>query len=95
MIDLERVCRTYVMGGQPLHALDDVSERIATGDSVAVMGPSGSGKSTLLNIVGCLDRPTSGTYHLDGRDVGTIPESELSCLLRNQAQKKKSTNGAM
>ncbi len=78
MIELEHVCRTYVMGGQPLHALDDVSERIAAGDYVAVMGPSGSGKSTLLNIVGCLDRPTSGTYRLDGRDVGTLAESELS-----------------
>ena len=84
MIELDRVSKIYMMGGRPLHALDDVTESIEAGGYVAVMGPSGSGKSTLLNIVGCLDRPTSGTYRLDGRDVGTLPELELSRIRGRQ-----------
>ncbi len=84
MIELDRVSKMYMMGGRPLHALDDVTESIEAGGYVAVMGPSGSGKSTLLNIVGCLDRPTSGTYRLDGRDVGTLAELELSRIRGRQ-----------
>ena len=84
MIELERVCRTYMMGGQPLHALNDVSETIEAGDYVAVMGPSGSGKSTLLNIMGCLDRPSSGSYQLEGQDVGALSEAELSQIRRHK-----------
>ncbi len=84
MIELERVTKTYIMGGQPLHALREVSEVIAAGEYVAVMGPSGSGKSTLLHIAGCLDRPTSGTYRLDGKDVTTLPETELSRIRREK-----------
>ncbi len=84
MIELERVYRTYVMGGQPLHALNDVSETIEAGDYVAVMGPSGSGKSTLLNIIGCLDRPSSGKYRLDGEDVGALSEVRLSQIRRHK-----------
>jgi putative ABC transport system ATP-binding protein len=82
MIELTEVCRTYQVGDQPLHALKDVSASIAGGDYVAVMGPSGSGKSTLLNIFGCLDRPTSGSYVLDGDEVGTLSESDLSEVRR-------------
>ncbi len=84
MIELERVFRTYVMGGQPLHALNDVSETIEAGDYIALMGPSGSGKSTLLNIVGCLDRPTSGTYRLDAEDVGALSEAEVSRIRQHK-----------
>jgi putative ABC transport system ATP-binding protein len=84
MIELDRVSKIYTMGGRPIHALDEVTESIEAGGYVAVMGPSGSGKSTLLNIVGCLDRPTSGTYRLDGRDVGTLPEQELSRIRGRQ-----------
>ncbi len=84
MIELERVYRTYMMGGQPLHALNDVSETIEAGNYVAVMGPSGSGKSTLLNIMGCLDRPSSGSYRLDGQDVGALSEAELSQIRRHK-----------
>jgi putative ABC transport system ATP-binding protein len=80
VIELEGVTRTYVLGDQPVHALDGVSERIESGEYVAIMGPSGSGKSTLLNVIGCLDRPTAGTCRIDGIDVGALSEEELSEL---------------
>jgi putative ABC transport system ATP-binding protein len=82
MIELQAVYRTYAMGGQLLHALDDVSEQIEAGDYVAVVGPSGSGKSTLLNVLGCLDRPSQGVYRLDGEDVGSLSEEDLSSIRR-------------
>lgn len=84
MIELTDVWRTYQVGGQPLHALERISESIAPGDYVAVMGPSGSGKSTLLNILGCLDRPSSGSYRLDGDEVGTLAEPDLSEIRRHK-----------
>jgi len=84
MIELEHVSRIYEMGGQPLFALNDVSETIETGEYVAVMGPSGSGKSTLLNLLGCLDRPSQGTYRLDGQDVGARSEDEISEIRRHK-----------
>ncbi|HSG65276.1 MAG TPA: ATP-binding cassette domain-containing protein, partial [Gammaproteobacteria bacterium] len=68
MIELERVHRHFQVGDQEVRALDDVSLGIETGEYVSIMGPSGSGKSTLLNVVGLLDRPTGGTYLLDGRE---------------------------
>ena len=78
MIDLQGVSRRYVVGGRDVHALRDVDLHIPAGDYVTIMGPSGSGKSTLLNIIGCLDRPTSGTYLLDGQAVGALDERALS-----------------
>jgi putative ABC transport system ATP-binding protein len=78
VIELERVSKVYEMGQEKLYALREVSERVQPGGYVAVMGPSGSGKSTLLNVIGCLDRPTSGTYRLDGLEVGNLSEAELS-----------------
>jgi len=78
VIRLEDIWRTYEMGDEELHALRAVTERIRPGEHVAIMGPSGSGKSTLLNIVGCLDRPSRGSYHLDGREVGSLDPRELS-----------------
>jgi putative ABC transport system ATP-binding protein len=84
VIELDRVWRSYQVGEQPLHALQDVSIVIPDGGYVAIMGPSGSGKSTLLNIIGCLDRPSQGVYRLDGEDVGALPEEEISEIRRHK-----------
>jgi len=77
-VRLEAVSRTYRMGGADLHALRDIDLRIDANEYIAITGPSGSGKSTLMNILGCLDRPTSGRFELDGRDVSKLPDAELS-----------------
>ncbi len=84
MIELRQVSRTFVVGEQPVYALVEVSERIGAGEYVSLMGPSGSGKSTLLNVLGCLDRPTSGVYALDGREVQTLPDAELTAIRRHE-----------
>jgi len=78
MIELDRVSKVYRTGTLELRALDDVSLRVDDGDLVAIMGPSGSGKSTMMNILGCLDVPSSGTYLLDGIDVGGLSDNRLA-----------------
>jgi putative ABC transport system ATP-binding protein len=83
VIRLEGISRTYRLGGQPVHALDGVTEHVEAGEHVAIMGPSGSGKSTLLNIVGCLDRPDAGAYWLNGREVGKLSDEELTAVRRS------------
>jgi putative ABC transport system ATP-binding protein len=83
VIRLEHVSRVFAVGDEPLRALDDVTEHVRPGEHVAIMGPSGSGKSTLLNIVGCLDRPTSGSYRLDGREVGGLDDAALTAVRRH------------
>jgi putative ABC transport system ATP-binding protein len=82
-VDLERVAKVYPRGAGEVAALVDVTLRVRAGESVAVTGPSGSGKSTLLSILGCLDRPTSGRYALDGVAVAGLTDPELS-RLRNR-----------
>ena len=77
MIELDRLSRTFEVGGEPVYALVEVTETIARGEHVAIMGPSGSGKSTLLHLIGCLDRPTSGSYRFEGRQVAGLDEREL------------------
>jgi putative ABC transport system ATP-binding protein len=84
MIELVGVHRTYVVGGSPVHALNNINLRIEAGDYVSIMGPSGSGKSTLLHILGCLDRPSAGSYRLAGEETGQLNEVQLSRLRRCQ-----------
>ncbi len=78
MISLKQICRTYQVGGQTIRALDHVDLEIASGEFVAVMGRSGSGKSTLLNMLGCMDQPDGGSYHLDGQEVSSKDDDSLS-----------------
>ena len=78
MIELRGLSRHFQVGDQIVRALQDINLVIPDGDYLALMGPSGSGKSTLLHILGCLDRPTTGRYILDGREVGSLPEDELA-----------------
>jgi len=84
VIRLAGISRTFVVGGRPVHALRDVDLGVDEGEYVSFMGPSGSGKSTLLNIVGCLDRPTAGSYRLRDREVAHLSERELSMIRRHE-----------
>ncbi len=83
MIELRRLTRHFRVGEGTVRALDGIDLEVPDGDYLAIMGPSGSGKSTLLHLLGCLDRPTSGSYRLDGREVATLPEDEL-CAVRGR-----------
>jgi len=80
LIDLERVERVFRLGDSEVHALHELDLTVMPGEYLAVMGPSGSGKSTLLNLVGLLDRPSAGTYRLEGRDVTTLTAEEQAQL---------------
>jgi putative ABC transport system ATP-binding protein len=80
LIRMRSVERTYSMGQVQVHALRGIDLDIDANEFVAVMGPSGSGKSTLMNLLGCLDTPTGGSFHLDGRDVSRLGDSQLSRL---------------
>src|SRR5919206_2087860 len=83
LIVVRELTKTYAMEGAAVQALRGVSLDIQRGEFVAVVGPSGSGKSTFMHILGCLDRPTSGRYVLDGRDVSNLGDDDLSAI-RNQ-----------
>ncbi|HSB66995.1 MAG TPA: ABC transporter ATP-binding protein [Anaerolineales bacterium] len=80
VIRAENLTKVYKMGQVEVHALNGLSLRIARGEIVAIMGPSGSGKSTLMNIIGCLDRPTSGEYILDGELVSKLTDDQLATI---------------
>ncbi|QQS61857.1 MAG: ABC transporter ATP-binding protein [Candidatus Moraniibacteriota bacterium] len=84
MIECKNITKVYGKGDNETLALDDVSFTIKKGEFVAIMGPSGSGKSTLMNILGALDRPTKGSYFLDGKDVSTLKEDELAEIRQNK-----------
>jgi putative ABC transport system ATP-binding protein len=78
LVQLENVTKVYQAGDVAVHALRGVSLKIERGEFIAIMGPSGSGKSTLMNIIGCLDRPTSGRYFLDGAEISRLSRNELA-----------------
>ena len=83
LIEFDSVCKYYQMGDTTVKAADHISMQINKGEFVAIVGQSGSGKSTCMNIIGCLDVPTSGTYRLNGRDVGSMSKNELA-EIRNE-----------
>lgn len=83
MIELSSLNKTFLLGDEPVHALNDVDLSIGPGEYVSVMGPSGSGKSTLLNMLGLLDRPDSGSYRLEGIETTDLPEARRA-QLRNE-----------
>lgn len=84
MIELQHINRIFTVGDQQVHALDNVDLSIKPGEYLSIMGPSGSGKSTLLNIIGLLDRPTSGTYLLEQHDVTSMNDDTLAQTRRNK-----------
>src|SRR5450759_4261723 len=84
VISLTDIRRVFSMGDQQFEALKGVSFEVAAGEFVAIMGASGSGKSTCMNILGCLDRPTSGSYFLDGLDVGVMTTNQLADIRNNK-----------
>ena len=80
VVDTRNLCKTYKIGSVQLPALCDVDLKIEQGQYIAIMGPSGSGKSTLLNVLGCLDRPSSGQYWLGGKNVSELNDDQLSLI---------------
>lgn len=84
MIELQNVCRTFKVGDQEVAALRDVNLSFSEGEYISIMGPSGSGKSTMLNMLGLLDRPSSGTYLLDGGNVTDLNDEQLARVRREK-----------
>lgn len=84
LIELKGINKTYKNGDQELRVLKDIDLEVEKGEFVAIMGPSGSGKSTLMNVIGLLDRPTSGDYFLDGQEVGNLSEKKLAHVRNEQ-----------
>jgi len=84
IVQLQNVYKDYAQGREPVHVLHDISMSVQQGEYIAIMGPSGSGKTTLMNLLGCLDVPTSGTYLLEGQDIGSLSDDALA-EIRNQS----------
>jgi putative ABC transport system ATP-binding protein len=84
MIELEDVTKIYDIGEVKVTALDSISFRCEKGEMVSIMGPSGSGKSTMMNILGCLDRPTGGSYRLEGQDISSLKDNDLAVIRNNK-----------
>lgn len=84
ILELQNVFKTYIQGNMEVPVLKDINLEVEEGEYVAIMGPSGSGKSTLMNIIGCLDKATSGIYLLDGEDIGNYNDKQLS-YVRNKS----------
>ena len=84
LIELKGINKTYKNGDQELRVLKDIDLEVEEGEFVAIMGPSGSGKSTLMNVIGLLDRPTSGDYFLEGQEVGNLSEKKLARVRNEQ-----------
>ena len=84
IVQLHNISRSFAVGEELVHALRDISLAISPGDYISIMGPSGSGKSTLLNTLGLLDRPNSGQYLFEGRDVVTLSDDQLALIRRQR-----------
>ena len=84
IVQLQNVFKDYIQGREPVHVLHDITMDVDEGEYIAIMGPSGSGKTTLMNLLGCLDVPTSGTYMLEDRDIGSLSDDDLADI-RNQS----------
>jgi putative ABC transport system ATP-binding protein len=84
MIELQNVCRSFTVGDQQVSALRDINLRMDAGEYISIMGPSGSGKSTMLNLLGLLDRPSSGTYLLDGGNVTDLSDEQQAQVRREK-----------
>ena len=83
MIEIEDITKTYRMGNVDVNAVNGISLSVKDGEMISIIGASGSGKSNLMNIIGCLDKPTSGSYRLDGTDIGNLNDNRLA-ELRNK-----------
>ena len=84
MIELKNIQRDFQVGDQTVHALSDINLTISAGEYISIMGPSGSGKSTLLNVIGLLDKPSSGLYTLDNQEITSLSDDEQASVRQNQ-----------
>lgn len=84
LLKIENMYKIYEMGSEKVHALDGVDITVQEHEFVAIVGPSGSGKSTLMNMIGCLDTPTSGKYHIEGRDIAKMNDTQLTMIRRQK-----------